>query len=144
MRRFAGDRSWTPSVPPFGLNSDARRKLNEPGIQHLQLILCRIEEYNPHAHSFLDIENLSTRLKRPLIAGNAHIEGRSLRKRVQNVHVTSSEANLRDRSSPLGCLPVSVSSVVAMKEYRGALRLSPDAEAELPGESGDSFKVISS
>jgi hypothetical protein len=84
------------SGPALFLRGGCRWKLGEPGIEDFQLVLWRIEEYNTHANSLVDVKNLSFYHQSTLIAGNAHINQRSFRKNVQDVHVTSFAANFRD------------------------------------------------
>ena len=52
-------------------------RISEPGIEYLQLILGRIDEYDAHADSVVYVDDVAIRQEALLIAGDDELKGQS-------------------------------------------------------------------
>lgn len=78
------------------LDRDGRRKIDEPLLEDLGLVFGDIDERDPHANSFLHVEDLALGLERALIAGDAQLQHGACGKDVRHVHKTPLAADFRD------------------------------------------------
>lgn len=81
-----------------GVIPQSRGEFTQPTVQNLELIFGGFDKHHAHAHPFLNVNNLTFRLKRALVACDPHIQIRSLRQGHQHVDVTSLSTDFRNPS----------------------------------------------
>ena len=77
--------------------------IGEPRVENFQLLLDRIYEYDAHAVSLVDVNDLSIRHESLTVAGNDNPEESVYGKGARGVHVTSLAADFRHSSHNAHC-----------------------------------------